>query len=81
MAAWSDRRNAYIKGNNTAISGYLARRINQGAGNMYCGANGIIFTDGNQIVCLQYGCAGYDPRNYTVIPFDKHNISQEEFDK
>lgn len=47
MNALSERRATYIKGNVTAIGGYLARRINQGAGNMYTGANQIVYADGN----------------------------------
>lgn len=52
MNAVAERRNTYIKGNTTAISGYLGRRINQGAGNMFIGANGIVYSDGNQIISL-----------------------------
>lgn len=81
MNALSERRNNYIKGNVTAIGGYLARRINQGAGNMFIGANQIVYADGNQIVAHQYGSAGYDPRCYIVLPFDKHSIPIEEFEK
>lgn len=52
MNATAERRAAYVKGNSTAISGYLARRINQGAGNMYSAPNGIILSDGDQVVSL-----------------------------
>jgi len=45
--AVAERRNAYIKGNSTAVGGYLARRINQGAGNMFTGPNGIVYSDGD----------------------------------
>lgn len=45
MNAQAERRGAYIKGNNTAIAGYLGRRLNQGAGNMFARPNGIICSD------------------------------------
>lgn len=50
MQATNDRKPMYIKGQTTAISGYLARRLNQGSGNVYTGHNGICFADGNTIV-------------------------------
>ena len=44
--ATAERRSIFVKGSLSAISGYLGRRLNQGAGNMYAGANGIVFSDG-----------------------------------
>lgn len=46
MHAAASRRETYIKGNTTAVGGYLARRLNQGAGNMYAKPNGIISSSG-----------------------------------
>lgn len=39
--AMGSRLMMYKKGSTTAISGYLARRLNQGTQNIYSGVNGV----------------------------------------
>lgn len=76
--AMGSRLTMYKKGSTTAISGYLARRLNQGTQNVYSGVNGIQMTDGGLIVATQYGSAGFDSRCLVNIPFNFHHMTNSE---
>lgn len=74
------RKGIYIRGNGTAIQGYLAKRFVMAFGPSVVDHNGGVCYD-TTFISPCYGAAGVNPRYSFIVPLEDVDLSTDEFNQ